>query len=94
MKTVTVEMYTGPSCGPCVRAKSLLDKKLAGRAHIKLLEFDVKANPERCPEMIERSGGRKTIPQVFVDGIYVGGWDDLETCERSGRLDSLLGICE
>lgn len=94
MKNITVEIYTGPSCGPCLRAKSLLDKKLAGRGHIKLLEFDVKANPERCPEMIERSHGRKTIPQIFIDGFHIGGVDELETIERSGRLDILLGICE
>ena len=94
MRKVTVEIYTGPSCTPCVRAKSLLNKKLAGRGDIRLIEFDISAHPERCPEMIERSRGRKTVPQIFIDGIHVGGFDDLETCERSGRLDVMLGICK
>jgi len=92
VKRVTVEIYSGPSCAPCVSAKRLIAKKAAGRRHITILDFDVKADPARCAEMIARAGGRKTIPQIFINGVHVGGSDELVDIERSGKLDTMLRI--
>lgn len=80
-----VEIYTKAFCGFCHRAKALLDKK--GAAYE---EYDISmGGPKRC-EMIERSGGRMTVPQIFIDGRHVGGCDDLFALDRRGDLDPLL----
>ncbi|MFO1067337.1 MAG: glutaredoxin 3 [Geminicoccaceae bacterium] len=81
-----IEIYTTPLCGYCARAKRLLDSK--GAAYT---EFDLWAQPERRPEMVERANGRRTVPQVFIDGRHVGGSDDLHALEARGELDGLLG---
>ncbi len=80
-----VEIYTTPLCGFCHAAKRLLDKK--GVAYT---EIDVAADPGRRPEMIERSGGRRTVPQIFIGDTHVGGCDDLFELESDGELDKLL----
>ena len=54
-------------------------------------EIDVMAEPGRRAEMMERSGGRRTVPQIFIDGRHVGGYDDLSALDKSGELDRLLG---
>lgn len=92
MKLVTIQIYSGPSCAACDRAKNRLTRKLAGLRHIFIEEIDVKADPARAAEMVERSGGRKTIPQIFIDGVHVGGSDDLAEWDSAGKLDALLGI--
>lgn len=80
-----VEIYTSPTCGYCHAAKRLLrDKGVA------FTEIDVVANPQRRPEMVDRAGGRRTVPQIFVGGTHVGGCDDLYALEDAGRLDPLL----
>jgi glutaredoxin 3 len=66
-----VEIYTSPLCGFCHAAKRLLKQK-----GIEFSEIDVFANPKRKPEMIERAGGRRTVPQIFVGQTHVGGCDD------------------
>ncbi|HYE51754.1 MAG TPA: glutaredoxin 3 [Azospirillaceae bacterium] len=81
-----VEIYTSPFCPYCHRAKRLLDDK--GVAYE---EIDVMANPRRRPEMVERAGGRTTVPQVFIDGRALGGCDDIHALDRAGKLDPLLG---
>lgn len=91
---VTVEMYTSPTCGPCLRAKKLLDKKLEAIPDAKLVLIDVRADPARAAEMTERTGGRRTVPQIFIKGTHVGGNDDLQALEREGKLDAMLGIGE
>ena len=53
-------------------------------------EIDVMANPSRKAEMIERAGGRKTVPQIFIGETHVGGCDDLFALEQDNRLDPLL----
>ena len=58
-----VEIYTSPLCGYCHAAKRLLDQK-----GIAFTEIDVLTNPKRKPEMIQRAGGRRTVPQIFIDG--------------------------
>lgn len=81
----TVEIYTSPLCGFCHAAKRLLDQK-----GVDYTEVDVLKNPDRKPEMMERAGGRHTVPQIFVGATHVGGCDDLYALERSGKLDPLL----
>ena len=81
-----VEIYTSPFCGYCHAAKRLLRQK-----SIAFEEIDLAAAPERRQEMVERAGGRRTVAQVFVDGLGLGGADELRALDRSGELDRLLG---
>lgn len=82
-----VVIYTSPFCPYCVRAKRLLDGK--GVAYE---EIDIYQYPNRRDEMIERAGGRTTVPQVFIDGQSMGGCDDIHALDRQGKLDPLLGL--
>ena len=80
-------MYTTAFCPFCLRAKALLkDKRVAFE------EIDVMFDPARRAEMVERSGGGRTVPQIFIDGEPIGGFDELYDLERQGRLNDLLGI--
>ncbi len=81
----TVEIYTTPICGFCSMAKRLLTEK-----GVDFHEIDVMRAPERRAEMVERSGGGRTVPQIFIDGAPVGGCDELYGLERAGKLDGLL----
>jgi glutaredoxin 3 len=81
----SVEIYTSPLCGFCHAAKRLLNQK-----GVSFSEVDVLANPARKPEMIKRAEGARTVPQIFVGDIHVGGCDELYTMERAGTLDALL----
>ena len=65
-------VYSSPFCGYCGAAKRLLTSKGA-----EFTEIDVMFDPDRKREMIERSGGRRTVPQVFIDGRHIGGFDEL-----------------
>ena len=80
-----VEIYTSPLCGFCHAAKRLLTQK-----GIDFSEVDIVENPDRKPEMIKRANGSRTVPQVFVGGMHLGGCDDLYDLERAGKLDQLL----
>ena len=80
-----VEVYTKAFCPYCTRAKALLDAKGADYE-----EIDITMGGPRRQEMIQRAGGRSTVPQVFIDDAHVGGSDDLAALERAGRLDTLL----
>jgi glutaredoxin 3 len=79
-----VEMYTTPFCGYCARAKSLLEKK--GAAYV---EVDVMMDEKKRTEMRERAK-RSTVPQIFINGEYIGGSDELVALEQAGKLDALL----
>jgi glutaredoxin 3 len=81
----SVEIYTSPLCGFCHAAKRLLTQK-----GVNFSEVDVLANPDRKPEMIKRADGARTVPQIFVGDIHVGGCDELYALERAGKLDPLL----
>lgn len=81
----SVEIYTSPLCGFCHAAKRLLKSK-----GVEFTEIDVLRNPKRKPEMIERAHGGRTVPQIFIGDIHVGGCDDLHALERQGKLDPLL----
>ena len=80
-----VEIYTSPLCGFCHAAKRLLTRK-----GVAFHEINVLADPGRKPEMIERAGGRRTVPQIFIGDTHVGGCDDLFELEDEGKLDALL----
>ena len=80
-----VEIYTTPLCGFCHAAKRLLMQK-----GINFSEIDVMRDPARKPEMVQRANGGRTVPQIFVGDIHVGGCDQLFALERAGKLDSLL----
>lgn len=81
----TIEIYTSPLCGFCHAAKRLLKKK-----GVEFSEIDVFANPDRKPEMIQRANGGRTVPQIFIGDVHVGGCDDLYALEQGGKLDPLL----
>ncbi|MCY3982922.1 MAG: glutaredoxin 3 [Roseovarius sp.] len=81
----SVEIYTSPFCGYCHAAKRLLRKK-----EVNFSEINVISDPGRRTEMMERGNGRHTVPQIFIDGVHVGGSDDLYELERSGKLDQML----
>jgi len=81
----TVEIYTSPLCGFCHAAKRLLNSK-----GVSFSEIDVLSDPARKPEMIKRANGGRTVPQIFIGDIHVGGSDDLHALERAGKLDALL----
>ncbi|MCC5985774.1 MAG: glutaredoxin 3 [Rhodobacteraceae bacterium] len=80
-----VEIYTSPLCGFCHAAKRLLKSK-----GVTFTEINVLTNPGRKPEMIQRAGGARTVPQIFVGSTHVGGCDELYALERAGKLDALL----
>ena len=81
----TVEIYTTPLCPYCFRAKRLLSRK-----GVDFVEIDLWQHPGRRQEMIKRADGRRTVPQVFVDGQGLGGSDELHALDAAGRLDPLL----
>ena len=83
---VEVVIYSSAFCGYCARAKKLLDGK-----GVSYTDIDIMAEPRRRPEMIERAGGRTTVPQIFIGGHHVGGCDDLHALDHDGKLDPLLG---
>ena len=82
-----IEIYSSMWCPFCHRAKQLLQSKGAG-----FEEFDVDANPALRNEMTQRSGGRQTVPQIFIDDRHVGGSDELVALEREGRLSGMLQV--
>ena len=82
---LTVTVYSSPFCPYCVMTKRLLSSK-----GVSFEEVDVFGTPARKAEMIERAGGRHTVPQIFIGSTHVGGNDDLQALERSGKLDGLL----
>lgn len=80
-----IVLYTTPTCGYCMAAKRLLGLKGAS-----FEEIDVAGDPARRAEMTRRAGGRRTVPQIFIGGRHIGGFDDLNALDRAGALDPLL----
>jgi len=80
-----VEIYSTMICPYCYRAKRLLDDR-----HVSYQEIDVMADPKRRAEMVQRAGGRTSVPQIFINGEHVGGSDDLYALDRAGRLAPML----
>jgi glutaredoxin 3 len=81
-----VEIYTTPLCPYCWRAKRLLQQK-----SVEFTEIDLWQEPGRRAEMVLRAGGRRTVPQLFIDNQSIGGSDELAELESKGELDALLG---
>ncbi len=81
----TIEIYTQPFCPYCARAKTLLTGK-----GVAFREIDAPSGTPEREESHARSGGRSSVPQIFIDGAHVGGSDDLAALDRAGKLDTLL----
>ena len=78
-------MYTGPLCNFCDAAKRLLL-----RNNLEFNEIDISTKDELRDEMIKKSNGRRTIPQIFFDDYHVGGYQELRVLEKNGELDNLV----
>ena len=83
MKKVTI--YPGDPCPYCAAAKALLKTKNA-----EIQEFDIWKDAAKAKEMLQRTNGARTIPQIFIEDHYIGGNDKLQEANRSGELDKLL----
>jgi glutaredoxin 3 len=80
-----VTIYTRAFCPYCSRALSLLKRK-----QVKFEQIDAGMNAKKKAEMIERSNGGRTFPQIFIGGQHIGGCDDMMALEQAGKLDALL----
>ena len=82
-----IEVFTKFLCPYCSRAKALLDRKGVGYR-----EIDVTMDRAGFDAMVERAGGARTVPQIFIDGQHIGGSDDMAALDARGGLDPLLGL--
>jgi glutaredoxin 3 len=82
-----ITIYSKDYCPYCQRAIALLTSK-----GVDFTNHEIANNAERTAEMLKRSGGRRTVPQIFIGDVHVGGSDDLFMLERAGKLDELLGL--
>ena len=80
-----IDIYTGPMCPYCTKAKELLEQK-----NLSFNELYIGDDFKIKEEMLDRSGGKRTVPQIFINDFHVGGYDDLYAIDRSGELDKLL----
>jgi glutaredoxin 3 len=83
MKNVVI--YSSNACPYCIKAKKLLEAK-----GVNYKELRIDENPDFIDEAVKRSGGRTTVPQIFIDDFHVGGCDELYALDRENKLDSLL----
>ncbi len=81
----SIEVYTTPYCPYCIAAKELLRRK-----GVAFTEINVAGSRELRSQMVERAGGRMTVPQIFIGSTHVGGCDDLYALDDAGGLDPLL----
>jgi glutaredoxin 3 len=89
MSTPDITIYSTAVCPYCVAAKNLLKAKgLAWN------EVRIDMDPAQRDLMLEKSGGRRTVPQIFINGTHVGGYDELAELERAAKLDPLLAAIE
>ena len=86
MSETDVVVYSTGWCPYCERAKALL-----GRKGVDFREIKVDEDPAERDAMLKRSGGRRTVPQIFVGDHHVGGFDELYALDKAGELDKLLG---
>jgi len=82
-----IEIYSKDVCPYCTLAKRLLESK--GQTYE---EINLSTYPERTDEMLKRCGGRMTVPEILIDDKLIGGFDDLAELNKSGELDTLLGL--
>ncbi len=81
-----VTIYTSAFCPYCVWAKRLLEQK----DNVVIDEIRIDQEPAQADAMVERAGGRTTVPQIFIGDHHIGGYDDMAALDRAGRLDPLL----
>lgn len=81
-----VEMYTTAICPYCVSAKNLLRSK-----GLEYTELRVDTDADQRATMMQRSGGKRSVPQIFINDVHVGGFDDLVAADRDGRLAEIIG---
>jgi glutaredoxin 3 len=82
-----IEIYTQPWCPFCERAMHILTTK-----GVKFREIDAPNGSAARREARERSGGRTSVPQIFIDGDHIGGCDDMIALDRAGKLNTILGV--
>jgi glutaredoxin 3 len=83
--TSKVEIYTWKTCPFCIRAKGLLDDK-----GVEYIEYAIDGDENARNKMADRGDGRRSVPQVYINDVHMGGCDDLHALEASGKLDVLL----
>ncbi len=82
-----IEIYTCPICIYCDRAKDLLVNK-----GLEFIEIELSKYPERREEMLSRTGGKKTVPQIFINNQFIGGFRELRNLNSSGELNKILKL--
>lgn len=82
---INIDIYTSPYCGFCHRAKTLLNEKKQSYN-----EIDIIVNPDQFNKMVVRSGGKTSVPQIFIGKTHVGGCDDLYALEKNNKLNGIL----
>lgn len=80
-----VEIYTWSSCPFCIRAKALLNQK-----NLKFVEYCIDGDEAARAKMTERTNGKSSVPQIFINNKFIGGCDELHSMEATGGLDKLL----
>lgn len=82
-----IEIYTWQSCPFCIRAKALLKGK-----GVEFTEYSIDGDEPARAKMTDRSNGKRSVPQIFIDDVHIGGCDDIHTLDRQDKLDRLLGV--
>jgi len=82
-----IEIYYWTTCPYCTRARKLLDSK-----GVTYTGYDITGDDAARAKMVERTGGPRTVPQIFVDDRLIGGCDDIHALEDKGKLNAVLGI--
>ncbi|MBW4599368.1 MAG: glutaredoxin 3 [Calothrix sp. FI2-JRJ7] len=85
--TAKVEIYTWRSCPFCIRAKALLRDK-----GVDFVEYAIDGDEVARGKMAQRANGRRSLPQIFIDDLHVGGCDDIHALDAKGKLDELLEV--
>jgi glutaredoxin 3 len=85
--TTKVEIYTWRTCPFCIRAKNLLKTK-----QVDLIEYGIDGDESARDTMAQRGDGRRSVPQIFINDIHIGGCDDIHALESQGKLDELLKV--
>ncbi len=80
-----VEIYTKATCGYCMMAKRMLSRK-----GVTFEEYPVGSDATKFEEMKRRAEGGRTVPQIFIDGVHIGGFDDMNALDKAGNLDPML----
>jgi glutaredoxin 3 len=80
-----VEVYTWATCPFCIRAKHLLKTK-----GVDFIEYSIDGDEAARAVMAQRANGGRSVPQIFIDDVHVGGCDDIHALDRKGKLDGLL----